>query len=101
MASNQNSKSKGKNKSKKDKNSEKLSFSSDGNEKNGHHVSADYDEISTVYSSESIVDNEKAEAFRRIASAEESEEIGIRLVECQCVDRVIFIIKLSLHMKFI
>lgn len=77
MASNQNSKSKGKNKSKKDKNSEKLSFSGDENEKNGHHVSADYDEISTVYSNESIVDNEKAEAFRRIASAEEIEEIGI------------------------
>jgi len=46
-------------------------------DKNGSIRSADYDELSTDYKPEAI-DHEKYETFRRIASAEEIEELGIR-----------------------
>jgi hypothetical protein len=45
-------------------------------DKNGFIRSADYDELSTDYKPQAI-DHEKYETFRRIASAEESEELGI------------------------
>ncbi len=45
-------------------------------DKNGLIRSADYDELSNDYKPEAI-DHEKYETFRRIASAEEIEELGI------------------------
>lgn len=44
-------------------------------DKNGYLSTADDDELNSVYQPDSI-DQEKYETFRRIASAEESEELG-------------------------
>lgn len=65
-------------KSKANKKSDKRDVSLGADNKNGSLRSADYDELSTDYKPEPL-DPEKYETFRRIASAEESEELGIYL----------------------